>query len=206
MGALSVMLVVVAVTLVVGLIGAAGVSFGIAIAGLAAGRAWHWTVIGGAAGGMLTGAAVKMLGLDAFALLIGHAPAGITGAAEGVALGAAVGLGAWLAGPRTGPRSLRLGSMKAALAGGTAGAAITLLGGKLTRNPGSGLGVTNGADATVVEWPFRYGAVEVDGRVALLDETGKIVAREGDEINVGGGFGNQFWHACGPVTVTKAAS
>jgi hypothetical protein len=68
-----------------------------------------------------------MLGLDAFALLTGHAPAGITGAAEGVMLGGAVGLGAWLAGPR----SLRLGSAIAALAGGVAGTAITLLGGRL---------------------------------------------------------------------------
>ncbi|HEY8237866.1 MAG TPA: hypothetical protein VIF63_00375 [Candidatus Limnocylindrales bacterium] len=81
-----------------------------------------------------------------------------------------------------------------------------LLGGKLTRNPGSGLGVTNGNEATVVEWPFRYSAREAEGRVLLIDETGKVVAREGDEITVGGGFGNQFWHACGPVTVTKAAN
>jgi DNA-binding winged helix-turn-helix (wHTH) protein len=131
MGALSVMLVVVAVTFAVGLIGAAGVSFGIAIAEHAAARAWHWTVIGGALGGMLTGAAVKLLGLDAFDLLIGHAPDGITGAAEGVALGGAVGLAAWLAGPATAPRSLRLGAGIAALVGGIAGAAITLLGGRL---------------------------------------------------------------------------
>lgn len=131
MGALSVMLVVVAVTLVVGMIGAAGVSFGIAVAEKAAGRVWHWTIVGGAVGGLLTGAAVKLLGLDAFRLLIGHAPAGVTGAAEGVLLGAAVGLGAWLAGPATAPRSLRLGSGIAALIGGLAGAAITLLGGRL---------------------------------------------------------------------------
>ena len=131
MGALSVMLVVVAVTLVVGTIGAAGVSFGIAIAGIAAGRAWHWTVIGGALGGLLTGAGVKLIGLDAFALLIGHAPGGITGAAEGVVLGGAVGLGAWLAGPATAPRTLRLGFAMAALAGAAAGATITLLGGRL---------------------------------------------------------------------------
>ena len=131
MGALSVMLVVAAVTLVVGTIGAAGVSFGIALAGVAARPGWHWTVVGGAFGGLLTGAAVKLLGLDAFALLIGHAPGGITGAAEGAVLGAAVGLGAWLAGPGAAPRSLRVGVAVAALAGGAAGAAITLLGGRL---------------------------------------------------------------------------
>jgi DNA-binding winged helix-turn-helix (wHTH) protein len=131
MGVLSVMLVVVAATLVVGMVGAAGVSFGIALAGLAADRAWYRSVVGGAVGGLLTGAAVKMLGLDAFALLTGHAPTGITGAAEGVVLGGAVGLAAWLAGPASAPRSLRSGSALAALTGGAAGAAITLLGGRL---------------------------------------------------------------------------
>jgi DNA-binding winged helix-turn-helix (wHTH) protein len=130
-GALSVMLVLVAVTLIVGLVGAAGVSFGIALAGLAARRTWFATVLGGAAGGLVTGALVKLLGIDAFNLLIGRAPDGITGAAEGVVLGAAVGLGAWLAGPASAPRSLRAGAAMAALAGGTAGAAITLLGGRL---------------------------------------------------------------------------
>jgi DNA-binding winged helix-turn-helix (wHTH) protein len=130
-GALSVMLVVVAVTLAVGLIGAAGVSFGIAVAGLAERRTWYWTVLGGAVGGLVTGAAVKLLGIDAFNLLIGRAPAGITGAAEGAVLGGAVGLGAWLAGPATAPRTLRFGAGIAALAGALAGAVITLLGGRL---------------------------------------------------------------------------
>jgi hypothetical protein len=131
MGALSVMLVVVAATFVVGMVGAAGVSFGIAIGRLAGDRAWYRSVVGGAVGGLLTGAAVKMLGHDAFALLTGHAPDGITGATEGVVLGGAVGLGAWLAGPASAPRSLRTGFATAALAGGAAGAAITLLGGRL---------------------------------------------------------------------------
>ena len=130
-GALSLMLVVVIVTLAIGMIGAAGVSFGIAAAELPPRRAWYWSVAGGAAGGMLTGAAVKLLGLDAFNLLIGHAPGDITGAGEGVALGGAVGLAAWLAGAGTEPRSLRTGVALAALIGAAAGSAITLLGGRL---------------------------------------------------------------------------
>lgn len=82
-----------------------------------------------------------------------------------------------------------------------------LLGGKLVRNAASGLGVTSAdGQAMAVEWPFRYSARKEAGKVALFDETGKVIAREGDEINVGGGFGNQLWHACGPLTVTKAAS
>lgn len=80
-----------------------------------------------------------------------------------------------------------------------------LIGGTLARNAQSGLGIIS-ADgrATAIEWPFGYGAWIELGRVVLGDETGKTVAREGDEITVGGGFGKQFWFACGPVTVTKA--
>jgi hypothetical protein len=74
-----------------------------------------------------------------------------------------------------------------------------LLGGTLARHPQSGLGVVNDGEQMPVEWPFRYSARIVEGRVILFDETGKPVAAEGDEITVGGGFGNQFWHACAPV-------
>jgi hypothetical protein len=81
-----------------------------------------------------------------------------------------------------------------------------LLGGTLVKHAQSGLGVGSEGVLTAVEWPFRYSARLVDGRLFLLDETGKVVAREGDEINVGGGFGNEFWHACAPVSVTRAAT
>lgn len=82
-----------------------------------------------------------------------------------------------------------------------------LMGGKLARNAASGLGITTATgEATAVEWPFRYSAWLVDGRIVLHDETGKTVAREGDEINIGGGLGNQLWYACAPVTVTRAAT
>lgn len=82
-----------------------------------------------------------------------------------------------------------------------------LMGGRLAKHAQSGLGITS-ADGTssAVEWPFRYSARVELGRVILVDETGRVVAREGDEITVGGGFGNQFWHACAPVTVTRAGS
>jgi hypothetical protein len=82
-----------------------------------------------------------------------------------------------------------------------------LLSGRLAQNAMTGLGVVSaGGQPMPVEWPFRYSARVDGGRVSLLDESGKVVAREGDEINVGGGFGNQVWFACGPVTVTRAAS
>jgi hypothetical protein len=82
-----------------------------------------------------------------------------------------------------------------------------LLGGTLMTNDRSGLGVTStDGTSTAVEWPFGYAARTELGGTVLVDETGKVVAKVGDEISVGGGFGNQFWHACAPVTVTKAAS
>jgi hypothetical protein len=81
-----------------------------------------------------------------------------------------------------------------------------LLGGVLAVNNQSGLGVDTDGEKMPVEWPFGYSARMESGRIALLDEAGKVVARVGDEITVGGGFGNQFWHACGGVTVTRPAS
>jgi hypothetical protein len=128
LGAISILLVILCLTIVVGLIGGLGVSFGIAMATAGTRRDWQWSVAGGAIGGMLIGAVVKLLGLDAFNLLFGRSPAGITGALEGTVLGAAVGLGAWLASRM--PRKRR-GITIAAVAGGLAGAAIPLLGGRL---------------------------------------------------------------------------
>jgi DNA-binding winged helix-turn-helix (wHTH) protein len=129
MGAISVLLVVVCLTMLVALIGAAGVAFGIAATGFGFGRPAQWSIAGGALGGLIVGAIVKLLGLDAFRLLLGQTPGDITGPLEGVLLGGAVGLGAWLA--NRGSRSLRRGAALAALAGGAAGIVIPLLGGRL---------------------------------------------------------------------------
>lgn len=96
-GAASVLLVLVCLSVVLGLIAGAGVGFGIAAAGFAPGRPWLWSIVGGAVGGLLTGAFGKLIGLDAFNLLFGQSPGAITGAAEGALIGGALGLGAWLA-------------------------------------------------------------------------------------------------------------
>ncbi|MES2755115.1 MAG: winged helix-turn-helix domain-containing protein [Pseudomonadota bacterium] len=129
MGALSALLVLTALTIVIALVGGAGVSFGIALAGLAASRLWQH-VAGGAFGGLLVGAVVKLLGLDAFNLLFGHSPGNITGAAEGALLGGTIGAGAWLA-RRFGSGSLSLCLAIAAAAGATAGIVVPLLGGHM---------------------------------------------------------------------------
>ena len=81
LGAVSVLLVILCLTIAVALMGGAGVSFGIALARRWAKADWRWCVAGGAAGGLIVGAVVKLLGIDAFNLLFGRSPAGMTRAA-----------------------------------------------------------------------------------------------------------------------------
>ena len=128
MGSVSVLLVLLWLTLAAALTGAAGVGLGIASTWFLARRFSAWSVVGGAAGGMAIGAVVKLLGVDAFNLLLGRSPGDMTGGAEGVLLGGAVGLGAWLAG-RAG--SFRRGVALAGLAGAAGGIAVIALGGRL---------------------------------------------------------------------------
>lgn len=127
-GALSILLVLLLLTTIVALIGAAGVAFGIAAISHAAGRIGPRSIAGGALGGLLVGAFVKLVGLDAFALLIGQNPGDIAGPFEGLILGAAVGLGVMVASRAP---QLRYGTIAAALIGGAAGLVIPLLGGSL---------------------------------------------------------------------------
>jgi DNA-binding winged helix-turn-helix (wHTH) protein len=129
MGAASVLLVLLWLTMAAALTGGAGVSFGIAAAGFS-GRPWG-SIVGGGLGGLVVGGVVKLLGIDAFNLLLGRSPGDITGAAEGVLLGGAVGLGAWLASRREGATSLRRSVAVAGLAGAAAGILIPMLGGRL---------------------------------------------------------------------------
>ena len=129
LGSGSIVLVLTCVTILVAVTGAAGVSLGIAAADLLSRRPGAWRIAGGALGGMIVGAVVKVLGLDAFSLLLGEAPGGITGGGGGLVLGGAVGLGAWLA--VRGAPSLRRAMAYAGLAGAAAGTAIGLMGGRL---------------------------------------------------------------------------
>jgi DNA-binding winged helix-turn-helix (wHTH) protein len=128
MGAVSVLLVVMCLTIIVALMGGAGVAFGIAATTFATGRSSYLSVVGGAAGGLLVGAVVKLLGIDAFNLLLGQSPGDIAGAPEGLVLGGAVGLGAYLASRL---RGLRRGVAAAGISGAIGGLLIPLLGGRL---------------------------------------------------------------------------
>jgi len=128
MGAISVLLVLVAITSVVAFLGGLGVSFGIAAASFAPYRPWQWCIMGGAFGGLLVGAIVKLLGLDAFNLLLGQSPGDITGPSEGGLLGAVIGLASWLTIWRPSTLSLRRGVTIGASSGAAAGLLISLLG------------------------------------------------------------------------------
>jgi hypothetical protein len=74
---------------------------------------------------------VKLLGLDAFNLLLGRSPGDITGGPEGLLLGAAVGFGLWFGGRNAASPWHRRSVIASAMATAAVGVAIPLLGGRL---------------------------------------------------------------------------
>ncbi len=160
-GAVSVLLVLVCLAIVAALIGAVGISLGIAAAGFAPDRRWPWSVAGGALGGLVVGAFAKLLGVDAFNLMLGRAPGDITGAVEGALLGAAIGLGAWLGQRGVGPRSRLHGIAAASVAGAVAGALI----------PGAG-GRMFGGSLDLLARSFPESRLRLDEMGGLFGETG----------------------------------
>jgi len=130
-GALSALLVMMALATLLCLIGAAGVSAGLAAVRLLAPRAVFAGLMGGALGGLLVGALGQFIGQDAFVLLFGQAPGDITGALEGLLLGAAVGFGDDLSRRFAGQWDWRRCVALAASFGALAGIGIELSGGRL---------------------------------------------------------------------------
>lgn len=126
--AISTLLVLASLTTLAAVLGSAGVSLGVATARFARPGSISWAILGGGIGGMFVGAFVKLLGLDAFNLLVGQSPGNITGGSEGLVIGAAVGLGAGLAARA---RSKRGGILVSALCGGVTGFALSVAGGRL---------------------------------------------------------------------------
>lgn len=126
-GAVSGLLVLAVLTAAVGMIGGASVGLGVGAAGFVSQRREPWFLLGGAVGGLVVGAVVWLVGLDAFSLLFGSAPRAMTGAGEGVLLGAAIGAGVWIARGRRGQIALLSGAVLT----GAAGAGASLIGGRL---------------------------------------------------------------------------
>ena len=179
LGSGSIVLVLTCLTILVAVTGAAGVSLGIAATDLLAKRPGPWRIVGGALGGMIVGAVVRALGLDAFSLLLGEAPVGITGGGGGLVLGGAVGLGAWLA--VRGAPSLRRAMAYAGLAGASAGITIGLLGGRLF-----------GGSLDLLARQFAESRLDLDGVAHVFGETDfGIVSR-----TVTGGLEGLLFGAC----------
>ena len=130
-GAASTFLVLMVLTTVVGLVGGAGVSFGMSLAGYTERRPGMGVALMATFGGLLVGAVFRMLGSDAFDLLFGHAPRGITGPLEGGMLGLAIGIGAVLGGLGAHEPPLRLSMTAAGLTGALGGVIINLGNGRL---------------------------------------------------------------------------
>lgn len=124
---MSGLLVLAALTAAVGMIGGSSVGFGVGAASFVSRRREPWFLIGGACGGLVVGAVVRLAGLDAFALLFGSAPTTMTGAGEGMLLGAAIGAGVWIAKGRR----RRTAMLAGALLTGLAGTSAALMGGRL---------------------------------------------------------------------------
>jgi DNA-binding winged helix-turn-helix (wHTH) protein len=130
-GALSSLLVLVALTTLLAVIGAAGVAGGIAAARLFARDFAFAGLIGGAVGGLLVGAFGNLIGHDAFLLLLGQSPDDMTGGFEGLLLGAAVGLADDLSRRFAAASNIRSTLLLAAAIGALAGLLIAITGGKL---------------------------------------------------------------------------
>ena len=127
-GATSFLLVMLAVNILAASLGGIGVGAGIGVAH----HFWRprmlTTFAGGAMGGLLIGGIVKLLGVDAFSVLLGRAPNGIGGGLEGLIIGGAVGLGTHL----TLRRKHGWPSIGGAAGlGAIAGAVLPLIGGRL---------------------------------------------------------------------------
>jgi DNA-binding winged helix-turn-helix (wHTH) protein len=129
-GAISILLVMTCVCLLVGLLGGLGVGAGIAAARQLPGERLFPLMAGGAFGGLAVGALGRLIGLDAFALLIGSRPEAITGASEGMLIGALAGAAAWFALRRPAPPLEQVALFGTAL-GAAAGLLVAAGGGQM---------------------------------------------------------------------------
>jgi hypothetical protein len=84
-----------------------------------------------------------------------------------------------------------------------------LLEGRLVRHDDLGVAVQGDPNfpPTIVAWPHGWAARDVDGTRELLDDDGRVVAREGDHVSAGGGSypPRDWFHPCGPIEFTPAS-
>lgn len=169
-GAVSIVLVMTCVCLLIGIIGGLGVAGGSAL-----GRMWARgrlmpLMLGGAIGGMLVGSLGRLIGLDAFSLLIGSRPLAITGGSEGLIIGAMAAAALWLAG--RGRPTVSAMTVKGALLGALAGLLVTLGGGKMMAGSLAGLAAAHpeaplGAVLAALTPPMLLLAGAVEGAIFI---------------------------------------
>jgi DNA-binding winged helix-turn-helix (wHTH) protein len=140
LGSLSVLLVLLALSMLVGVLGGLGVGLGLGL-GRLSGPGVAPPLLGAALGGLVVGGMARMLGSDAFVLLVGAAPAGITGGLEGALIGLAFAAG-WLSGGGEQAREGWRPALFAALATGLACALLVLGGGHLMAGSLAGIAAT----------------------------------------------------------------
>ena len=81
--------------------------------------------------------------------------------------------------------------------------------GRLVANAQTGLAFVDATGATIpILWPFGYSARREGTGIVLVDETGKVIAHEGDFVQAGGGTGNEglFAVCAGSVKVVPPPS
>jgi DNA-binding winged helix-turn-helix (wHTH) protein len=179
----AVFMVMLGVCSAVGLLGGAGVGFGIGVAGS---YAPPWRIItGGALGGLVLGAFVEVFGIGAFSLIAGTAPSGVTGALEGAAIGTAVGLSLVYAERkfrRAGRpvHSVKAGMHVAGMLGALTGGLIILAGGQMLAGSLNALHVAFptsrlrldlgqvGLQATGFEWMIEIASGALEGGIFSL--------------------------------------
>ncbi|GAA4025942.1 hypothetical protein GCM10022281_00630 [Sphingomonas rosea] len=129
-GAISVVLVMTCLCLLIGTIGGLGVGLGVAVGRRIDARRLFPTMVGGALGGLVVGTLGRLIGLDAFSLLIGSRPVAITGGSEGLLVGAIAGAAFWSA-QRMAAAGLVAITAMAACFGAIAGLLITAADGQM---------------------------------------------------------------------------
>lgn len=129
-----------------------------------------------------------------------------------IALAAATLLASRAAGPSTfpvataTPREIALRTQARQPAGTATTCMAALLTGTLVRDGATDIRLRDEqGHAHQVVWPNGYTARDDDGRLAVIDQSGSLVAHEGDRVSVGGGEidGSGTWLAC-PGTLVVA--
>jgi hypothetical protein len=76
-----------------------------------------------------------------------------------------------------------------------------LISGTLVRHAQSGIGIRDSAgQVRQVIWPRGYFARDDGGRLSVVDQSGNVVAHEGDFVGIGGGeLADGTWLGCGGI-------